>query len=465
LSFVLAGTLHAATVVGSSSRDVIRGTAKADELYGLSGNDRMYGASGSDLLIGSFGNDLLVGGPAADVLLGGPGRDRLVGGPGRDTMIGGNGSDLLDAKDGARDFVDCGAGKDQIVRDPFDHIENCEKRRVKPPAGGSGGSGSGGSNGSGGSSGGSGGGGSSPPPPVHQRTKPTVKADRGGSVTSTPEGISCPGRCTATFASGTRVTLRANPSKSWAFARWGGSCAGKSAICSVTLGQDRWARAMFHNPTDSSPPPPSPQPPPPPSPPPPSPPPPPSNGGSVVTTSNWTCTGPVNLDLVKVTMRSGGDAVTLGAGCTGRIGRIEIDTWREDGIKIQNNASNAAHDLVIGGGYVKCHDVAGDAHQDGVQAMGGSRVTFRNLSIDCLGNSNFFVNRAGSGSTTPTDIVCEGCFLGPRSSTTIRINEAIRSGARSSTFCPGRNMTDFWGDPSSINSNNTVLSRTDARCR
>ena len=35
LSFVLAGTLHAATVVGSSSRDVIRGTAKADELYGL----------------------------------------------------------------------------------------------------------------------------------------------------------------------------------------------------------------------------------------------------------------------------------------------------------------------------------------------------------------------------------------------------------------------------------------------
>jgi len=184
-----------------------------------------------------------------------------------------------------------------------------------------------------------------------------------------------------------------------------------------------------------------------------------------VTTSNWTCEGPVNLDLVKVTMQSGGDAVTLGAGCTGRIGRIEIDTWREDGIKIQNNASNAAHDLVIGGGYIKCHDISGDAHQDGVQAMGGARVTFTNVSIDCLGNSNFFVNRAGSGSTTPTDIVCQGCFLGPRSSTTIRINEAIRSGARNSTFCPGRNMTDFWGDPSSINQNNTVLSRTDARCR
>jgi len=184
-----------------------------------------------------------------------------------------------------------------------------------------------------------------------------------------------------------------------------------------------------------------------------------------VTAGNWTCDGPVNLDLVKVTMQSGGDAVTLGAGCTGRIERVEIDTWREDGIKIQNNASNAAHDLVIGGGYIKCHDITSGAHQDGVQAMGGARVTFRNVSIDCLGNSNFFVNRAGSGSTTPTDIVCEGCFLGPRSSTTIRVNEATRSGARNSTFCPGRNMTDFWGDPSSVNQNNTVLSRTDARCR
>jgi hypothetical protein len=168
---------------------------------------------------------------------------------------------------------------------------------------------------------------------------------------------------------------------------------------------------------------------------------------------------------VKVTLQSSGDAVSLDAGCTGRIGRIEIDTWREDGIKVQNSSSNAAHDLVIGGGYVKCHDVSGGAHQDGVQAMGGARITFRNLSIDCLGNSNFFVNRGGGGATTPTDIVCDGCFLGPRSSTTIRINVATRSGARNTTYCPGRNLTDFWGDPSSINQNNTVLSRTDARCQ
>lgn len=164
-------------------------------------------------------------------------------------------------------------------------------------------------------------------------------------------------------------------------------------------------------------------------------------------------------------MRAGTDAVRLSSGCSGRIGRIEIDTWREDGIKVQNSSSNAASDLVIESGYVKCHAVASGAHQDGVQAMGGSRITFRGLSIDCLGNSNFFVNRAGGGSTRPTAIVCEGCFLGPRSSTTIRVNDAANSGARNSTFCPGRNLTEFWGDPSSINVNNRILARLDSRCR
>jgi hypothetical protein len=97
--------------------------------------------------------------------------------------------------------------------------------------------------------------------------------------------------------------------------------------------------------------------------------------------------------------------------------------------------------------------------------MGGRNVRFRNLTIDCLGNSNFFVTEGGGGATRPTDIVCEGCLLGPRSSTTIRVNNASRSGARNSFFCPGRNLTEFWGDPSSVNESSTVLARTDARCR
>ena len=185
----------------------------------------------------------------------------------------------------------------------------------------------------------------------------------------------------------------------------------------------------------------------------------------MLTNQTWTCNKAVNLNLVKVTMRSGGDAIQLSDGCTGRIGRIEVETWTEDGVKVQNRSSRAARDLVIGSGYIKCWSVSGGAHQDGVQAMGGSRISFRNLTIDCLGNSNFFVNRGGSGATQPTDILCEGCLLGPRSSTTIRVNNASRSGARSSMFCPGRNMTEFWGDPSSIDQGNTTLARADARCR
>ena len=32
--------------------------------------------------------------------------------------------------------------------------------------------------------------------------------------------------------------------------------------------------------------------------------------------------------------------------------------------------------------------------------MGGARITFTGVTFDCLGNSNFFVNRGGSGATT-----------------------------------------------------------------
>ena len=220
-------------------------------------------------------------------------------------------------------------------------------------------------------------------------------------------------------------------------------------------------------PAPTPPPPPPPAPPPAPPPPPPPPPsPPPSNGGTVVLTNQtWTCNGPVNLALVKVTMTSSNsDAVRLSSGCTGRIGRIEVDTWTQDGIKVQNQ-TNPARDLVVEGGYVECHAMSPGAHQDAVQAMGGARLTFRNMTFDCLGNSNFFVNQGGSGASKPTDVVCENCTLGPRSSTTIRVNIATRSGARSSYFCPGRNLTTFWGDPTYVNVANTLLLRTDTRCR
>lgn len=186
----------------------------------------------------------------------------------------------------------------------------------------------------------------------------------------------------------------------------------------------------------------------------------------VLNGQGWRCTSAVDIDLVKIT-NPPGDAITLGAGCTGRIGRIEVDTWTADGVKV-SNVANWARDVVVEGGYVKCHAIAGDTHQDAVQAMGGERIRFRGVSFDCLGNSNFFVNRGGSGAVTPTDVVCEGCFFGPRSATTVRVERSLRSGVLNSVGCRGRRVrTTFLFTPaatSPVNSGNSTLAASDPRC-
>ena len=229
------------------------------------------------------------------------------------------------------------------------------------------------------------------------------------------------------------------------------------------------------SPPPPSPPPPSPPPPspPPPSPPPPSPPPPspPPSGKQIIQTGQWTCNGPVDLDLVKITSTNGSaDALRLGAGCTGTIRRIELEGPMADGIKIQNGSSNAAHDLVIGGGYVSCGPAAAGVHQDGMQGMGGRNVVFRNLVIDCLGGGggNFFPAKGGSGATTPTNIVCEHCALGPKHPNNVQIQESVNSGIRNSLICrpqSGRDAVQIGPNtPGAVNTNNLVVPSSDARC-
>jgi hypothetical protein len=186
----------------------------------------------------------------------------------------------------------------------------------------------------------------------------------------------------------------------------------------------------------------------------------------VLVDQGWTCTGPVNLSLVRVTLRNaGGDAINLRENCSGRIGRVEIQTWQYDGIKI-NAIEPVAHDLVIEGGYIRCYAHPGGAHQDGIQAMAGRRITFRNLEINCTSepNAQLFINSANGGD--PTDIVCDGCFLGSGAATTLRVNQSLRSGARNTLICPGRYFDTYYGSPAQdpVNQNNTVLPASDARC-
>jgi hypothetical protein len=248
-------------------------------------------------------------------------------------------------------------------------------------------------------------------------------------------------------------------------------------ISMVTATGTDWSRLEFHvtdaggGSGDRQPPPPPPPPPatppPPPAPPPPPPPPPPSSERVAIRNNQpFVCRGAVNLDLVRVTMRTTvEDAVRLDQNCSGRIGRVEVDTWTADGIKVQNRGT-VAHDLVIESGYVKCHDVAGDYHQDGIHVMGGYRLTFRNLRVDCLRNANLFLSRGGSGASTPTDVVCDGCVLGPQSAQTLFYAPSLRSGARNTTICHGRYSAVRIESPvqAMVNVNNTILPRNHPAC-
>ncbi len=65
-----------------------------------------------------------------------------------------------------------------------------------------------------------------------------------GTVTSNPIGISCGSACTEDYASGTSVTLTANPSDGFSFKAWSGACSG-TGTCTVTMTADRSVTATY----------------------------------------------------------------------------------------------------------------------------------------------------------------------------------------------------------------------------
>jgi len=129
--------------VGAGGDDTITAqplTPVTADVYadGGSGNDVLTAPIGSTtaILDGGAGNDKVTGGRFADVLRGGSGKDRIVGGrgadnitggPGRDRIFGGAGRDFIKVRDGARDKVSCGSGRDRVNVDRRDRVSGCER--------------------------------------------------------------------------------------------------------------------------------------------------------------------------------------------------------------------------------------------------------------------------------------------------------------------------------------------------
>jgi Ca2+-binding RTX toxin-like protein len=124
-------------IIGASGRDSMVGALGRDRIASGAGNDRAFGSGGADLVWGGPGRDRLVGGSALDRmdggrgndnLLGGGGNDRLKGGGGSDRIAGGAGRDFLAARDGRRDVLSGGAGRDAARVDRFDRNLAVERR-------------------------------------------------------------------------------------------------------------------------------------------------------------------------------------------------------------------------------------------------------------------------------------------------------------------------------------------------
>jgi metallophosphoesterase (TIGR03767 family) len=117
-----------ATLKGSRGANRLIGTRRDDRILGLGGADLIKGKAGNDCIRGMNGRDRLFGGIDNDLIRAGAGRDKIVPGPGRDKAVGGGKADRIRSRDGRRDVVHCGRGRDVVVADRKDRLRGCEKK-------------------------------------------------------------------------------------------------------------------------------------------------------------------------------------------------------------------------------------------------------------------------------------------------------------------------------------------------
>jgi Ca2+-binding RTX toxin-like protein len=159
---VLVGADGADRVAGNAGNDSVAGGPGDDTLAGGPGHDGISGGAGLDSvdyrgarravtvtfdglandgeprerddvqadvegIIGGEEEDTMKGDGGANSLTGGPGEDFLDGAAGSDFLRGGGGADTLSGRDGDRDLVQCGAGRDFAIVDGTDAVgSDCE---------------------------------------------------------------------------------------------------------------------------------------------------------------------------------------------------------------------------------------------------------------------------------------------------------------------------------------------------
>ena len=73
----------------------------------------------------------------------------------------------------------------------------------------------------------------------------TTSGRGSGRVSSSPAGVDCGATCTATFPTGTTVTLAVAPSAGSVFKSWTGGCAGRALSCTFVISADSSVTATF----------------------------------------------------------------------------------------------------------------------------------------------------------------------------------------------------------------------------
>lgn len=162
----------AADGVGGDGADVIHGDGGVDRISGEGGDDLLDGGAGGDVVAGGEGKDTadyrdetapvdikiddqandgiegegdnvtsdvedvnggnfqssLVGTPGPNALTGGRGEDYMDGLAGTDLLAGGAEADALRSRDGTRETVVCGTGRDFVIADTLDKVRrSCER--------------------------------------------------------------------------------------------------------------------------------------------------------------------------------------------------------------------------------------------------------------------------------------------------------------------------------------------------